>query len=321
MFASRIAGPSRLPFSALLAQPSRAAARAYASVPDSSSPAEPSTPLEAAAESSDLLDDVDAPFSFGADKRGQRDVRPGAVSGYHDWLGQVGGRFASVPKGEKARWLGGDVPYASNPSFRPPPPLSNDLMDALDADLRKAGATTGDVAQRWNVSKARLRAVRRLKEVEREFARQSIPLQHAYQSNMETLLGALPLTTTNAANAERAKVAEATARGAHPSTLAEQDEEARLDRGVGAGGAFGRPDAAHDGVELDVWEFREEGAAAEKAEAAAVASDAKERAERVEHAQEAVRETKRAVKSKAVNVGKAVYRFVDTSNVREKTKA
>lgn len=45
-------------------------------------------------------------------------------------------------------------------------------MDALSEDLRQPGATVGQVAEKHNVSKARLEAVKKLKMVEAEFARQ-----------------------------------------------------------------------------------------------------------------------------------------------------
>lgn len=45
-------------------------------------------------------------------------------------------------------------------------------MDILAADLTKDGQTVGQVAQKHNVSKARLEGVRKLKMVESEFIRQ-----------------------------------------------------------------------------------------------------------------------------------------------------
>jgi hypothetical protein len=63
-------------------------------------------------------------------------------------------------------------PYSSNPSFRPPPPLSNDLQNILYAELSRGNKTVGQLAEQFSVSKARIEAVRKLKEVEREFKRQ-----------------------------------------------------------------------------------------------------------------------------------------------------
>jgi hypothetical protein len=63
-------------------------------------------------------------------------------------------------------------PYATNPSFRPPPPLSNDMMIKLDAELRSGKRTIGQISQAYSISKHRLDAIRKLKEVEEEFVRQ-----------------------------------------------------------------------------------------------------------------------------------------------------
>jgi hypothetical protein len=63
-------------------------------------------------------------------------------------------------------------PFASNPTFRPPPPLSNDLQTLLHADVVKGTKTVGQLAEQYNVSKARIEAIRKLKAVEKEFRRQ-----------------------------------------------------------------------------------------------------------------------------------------------------
>ena len=63
-------------------------------------------------------------------------------------------------------------PYPANPSFRPPPPLSNDIQEALYKELKAGKKTIGVLANEYSVSKARIDAVRKLKEVEAEMYRQ-----------------------------------------------------------------------------------------------------------------------------------------------------
>ncbi|KLT39375.1 hypothetical protein CC85DRAFT_288632 [Cutaneotrichosporon oleaginosum] len=45
-------------------------------------------------------------------------------------------------------------------------------MDVLAEDLKQPGVTVGQIAEKHNVSKARLEAVKKLKMVEAEFVRQ-----------------------------------------------------------------------------------------------------------------------------------------------------
>lgn len=59
-----------------------------------------------------------------------------------------------------------------NPSFRPPPPIGNDLQDVLYTEMRRGTKTLGEIATEHNVSKARLSAIKKLKEVEEELKRQ-----------------------------------------------------------------------------------------------------------------------------------------------------
>ena len=59
-----------------------------------------------------------------------------------------------------------------NPSFRPPPPLGNDLQDVVYAEMRRGAKTLGEIAAEHNVSKARLSAIKKLKDVEQELKRQ-----------------------------------------------------------------------------------------------------------------------------------------------------
>jgi hypothetical protein len=90
---------------------------------------------------------------------------------------------------------------------------------------------------------------------------QDLPLQHAFQSGMESLLGARsPINKKTMSIDAVLERTEATARDLHPSTGVERDEEQRWDANIGQGGAFGNRAAqgSREGVERTVWEFRDE---------------------------------------------------------------
>ena len=69
-------------------------------------------------------------------------------------------------------------PFPGNPSFRPPPPLSNALQDRIYEQLVKGEKDIATLAPEYNISKARISAIHKLKQVEAEFRRQvsSMPL-------------------------------------------------------------------------------------------------------------------------------------------------
>lgn len=63
-----------------------------------------------------------------------------------------------------------------NPTFCPPPPLSDEYQTYLYSEMRKGTKTIGEISAEYNVSKARLEAIKKLKEIEEEFKRQvSLP--------------------------------------------------------------------------------------------------------------------------------------------------
>ncbi|ODO08411.1 hypothetical protein L198_00141 [Cryptococcus wingfieldii CBS 7118] len=248
MFVSRsaIAGPSRIPIQATQTVCRRAATRRYASEAQEES-AEPADEL------SQMKLDPSPQLPAGLQKREGRIF-------YQDWMRVEGGQFRVPQKGQKAKWLGGHVPYTSNPSFRPPPPLSNYTQDAIYADLVR-GADVAEVSTKFNVSKSRVDAVRKLKEIEIEFQRRSLPLQRAFLEGMEPLLG-----VRTPINPRTKKYDVAIARDidmayeSHPSVSAERLEEQRFESGVGQEGAFGdrSRESAQPGIERTAWEWRDE---------------------------------------------------------------
>jgi hypothetical protein len=110
-----------------------------------------------------------------------------------------------------------------------------------------------------------------------------------------------------------------------PGTVAEREEEERLDAGIGRGGAFGNSRNSEKSIERTVWEFRsEEMVMAEKAAEAKAAAGAETGAEKAVKEQEAapdtpdqvhveIKEEKVLPKTKAVKRGN--FRFVETSVV------
>ncbi|ORY27683.1 eukaryotic mitochondrial regulator protein-domain-containing protein [Naematelia encephala] len=182
--------------------------------------------------------------------------------GYHlgvtRYLNSLAEEFAHPLPGQKAKWLGGNHPYPLNPSFRPPPPLGNQTQDFIYQELCRGVKTTGALAAEFNVSKARVEAIRKLKEVEQEFIRQGLPLQRAFLEAMEPLLG-------NAASAsirnryDQQLHVDIAARAEDPATIVELEEEHRFDAGIGDTGAFGDPAlASKEGTQLPAFELRDE---------------------------------------------------------------
>lgn len=168
---SAIAGPSRLP---LL---SRAAYNVSRRCASGKAPAD---------------DAVDAQADAEAAVEPESDIAPneekGPVGpGYHEWLTKVADQYMQPRPGQKALWLGGSIvrdlsslpirqlihpqPFPGNPSFRPPPPLSNDLQDLI-YERKHRGETLGQISQAFGISKARIDAVLKLKSVEQQWKRE-----------------------------------------------------------------------------------------------------------------------------------------------------
>ncbi|WVN85836.1 uncharacterized protein L203_100988 [Cryptococcus depauperatus CBS 7841] len=161
-------------------------------------------------------------------KRMNLELRGGRIF-FRDWMRVEGEQYRVTVKGQKAKWLGGSVPYASNPTFRPPPPLSNYLQNEVYQELQR-GQSVASLATKYNISKARIDAIRKLKEVEDEFRRRSLTLQTAFLEGMESLLGVqIPINPqTKRHDAVLARKADL-ARETHPSTAVDHLEEQRLE--------------------------------------------------------------------------------------------
>ena len=69
-----------------------------------------------------------------------------------------------------------------NPSFKPPPPIGTAMQDTLYREMAQGDKTIGQISSEFNVSKARLAAIKKLKAVELEFKRQVGHLSAIYPS-------------------------------------------------------------------------------------------------------------------------------------------
>ncbi|GAA5947331.1 hypothetical protein JCM3775_005367 [Rhodotorula graminis] len=179
-------------------RPAAAAHRAFASTsrtPASDSPpAEPSstqpTATDAAAADTGALDAAAAAAAAAAQ------VPQGTTKkGYRAWLQGEGQRFRKGIPG-RTNWIA-DTPFPLNPTFNPLPPLADSiktkiynsylhnilLKDATDSQVVRA------VSTRFGVSMDRVRAIIRLKELEKQWKDEGRALQTELVKGMESHLG------------------------------------------------------------------------------------------------------------------------------------
>jgi len=83
--------------------------------------------------------------------------------------------------------MGGNVPFPANPSFKPPPPLSDALKTMLYA-LYLSDPSTYNVrklSEKFGISVARVESVLRLKELEESWRKEGQELQTGFLAGME----------------------------------------------------------------------------------------------------------------------------------------
>ncbi|KAG8219425.1 eukaryotic mitochondrial regulator protein-domain-containing protein [Butyriboletus roseoflavus] len=122
---------------------------------------------------------------------GEKKVNESAIRSHKDPYGHFCKNVApSFREPSPRNWLGRDVPFPLNPSFKPPMPLSNELRTRLyraymiDPELNSVRA----LAARHNLSIKRVDAILRLKGMEESW-RKNRPLQTGFTKGMEHLLG------------------------------------------------------------------------------------------------------------------------------------
>ncbi|BGP14431.1 hypothetical protein JCM10213_004554 [Rhodosporidiobolus nylandii] len=118
-----------------------------------------------------------------------------AGKGYRAWLNGEGARFRKGIAG-KTNWIG-ETPFPLNPTFNPLPPLADSiktkiynaylsnilLKDATDSQVVRA------VSAKHGVSMDRVRAIIRLKELEKQWKDEGRALQTELLKGMESHLG------------------------------------------------------------------------------------------------------------------------------------
>jgi hypothetical protein len=186
-------GPSRL---AARLQPCSSCAK-HIRHASSASTESSSTESDVAAQND--ADVIDAQQSVSS----QRSAPAAQGKGYDSWLRSVGRQFKDAPT-SGPNWLGGNVvclllqalcslltihhqPYPTNPTFRPPPPLSDTLREMIYQEYffpdkhsavpasqfaSEEQPKTGNINQlsvKHGISKARIEAILRLKITEKEW--------------------------------------------------------------------------------------------------------------------------------------------------------
>ncbi|KAG8712249.1 hypothetical protein FRC11_000599 [Ceratobasidium sp. 423] len=149
--------------------------------------------------SSGSLRDENASGEEGAFKKGKRaKVDPQTVE---NWFRDEGLPYLNPTPG-KPNWLGGDIPYPDNPTFKPPPPLSDVVKSSIYDQYLKAlrpvasksesqAQTIRNLSEQFSISIARVEAIIRLKGYEQQYQKGK-KLQHAFQRGMESYLGIRP---------------------------------------------------------------------------------------------------------------------------------
>ncbi|KAK4053451.1 hypothetical protein OIV83_001618 [Microbotryomycetes sp. JL201] len=118
-----------------------------------------------------------------------------AGRGFRAWLNGEGARYRNGIKG-KTNWIG-DTPFPLNPSFKPLPPLADALKtriyNAYTFNIVAKDATDSQVVRaisaKFGVAMDRVRAIIRLKELEKSWKDSNVPLQTELLAGMESHLG------------------------------------------------------------------------------------------------------------------------------------
>ncbi|KAM5532251.1 hypothetical protein V8D89_014090 [Ganoderma adspersum] len=107
---------------------------------------------------------------------------------YAQWLRGEGLKYKEAHRPNN--WLGGEVPFPLNPSFKPPTPISDSIRTAIWNDYIADPATFNVrlLAQRHGLSMARVDAILRLKGLEEHWKKRK-PLQTGFLKGMENALG------------------------------------------------------------------------------------------------------------------------------------
>ncbi|KAF8665316.1 hypothetical protein AX16_000336 [Volvariella volvacea WC 439] len=105
---------------------------------------------------------------------------------YNQFMKEIGSKFK---KAEPRNWLGGK-PFPMNPSFKPPPPISDALRSQIYHEYMKNPAKNNvrALSQKYHLSLKRVDAILRLKGMEAAWIKGK-ELQTGFVTGMEKLLG------------------------------------------------------------------------------------------------------------------------------------
>jgi len=122
------------------------------------------------------------------DKDGNPIGREGGIL-YKQWVEGEGSQFRNT-KPHRTNWLGGEVPFPLNPSFKPPPPLSNALRNQIFTRWKSNPVhyTPRLLSIHYGLSIKRIEAIIRLKAHEAEYVKEH-PLQTAFLKAFESATG------------------------------------------------------------------------------------------------------------------------------------
>ncbi|UZJ51228.1 hypothetical protein CBS101457_000548 [Exobasidium rhododendri] len=121
--------------------------------------------------------------------------RPARVSPlpppYKEWFSGEGKQYEDAPPGRGPFWIG-ETPFPLNPSFDPPPPLSQRQKQSIWTLHSSDPANTIRVLSgKFGISMERIHAILRLQALESEWTKRGKVLQMPFNKNMERLLGAV----------------------------------------------------------------------------------------------------------------------------------
>ncbi|KAG6851384.1 hypothetical protein H0H93_005782 [Arthromyces matolae] len=146
---------------------------------------EPPSEEEASVEDGDdPLQDIYEELSRKGDSLGKGETRQPET--YREFMEAAGGRFKLADRPNK--WLGGG-PFPMNPSFKPPPPVSDSIRDAIYATYMADPIKNNvrELSQKFHLSLKRIDAILRLKGMEADWVK-GIPLQTGFRKGMEMIL-------------------------------------------------------------------------------------------------------------------------------------
>jgi len=108
---------------------------------------------------------------------------------YREWLSTIGAQFKE-PKLHATNWLGGKWPFPLNPTFKPPPPLSDALRNSIfGAWLRDPNVNNPRrLAAQYGISIKRVEAIIRLKSHQKSLGK-NVELQTGFLRAWESATG------------------------------------------------------------------------------------------------------------------------------------